>query len=321
MSGALSHGPKTPAGRQALAGSCHGFNVRSTIPLELTREPLTGDGADELVVRPLASHLDEPTGAPVQVWQAKPGKPFSARLHRTPDGFGMWIDGLGSYIIDPHKAVISVPCDRSPSQVETRLWGIPAVLCFLARGDVSLHAAAIEIDGRAVLLTGPGRHGKTTLAAAFHRAGFRVLSEDLCRIRIGSAPEVFPAAAMLRLRHDVRVGLGELTNTKVVSEDDDRVHLAVTDRQRGSGVPVPIGGVVMLRVGDGERTLRTAPTLEAIRDLWGLSYNLPTDPDRARCFDGVAALAATVPVWNLTRPLTFRTLDDVVQEIAARCVS
>ena len=71
------------------------------------------------------------------------------------------------------------------------------MLCFRARGDTALHAAAVEVDGQAVVLGAPGTFGKTTLAAAFHAAGHRLLSEDTtcirgvrgaaCRARTGDA--------------------------------------------------------------------------------------------------------------------------------------
>jgi hypothetical protein len=54
--------------------------------------------------------------------------------------------------------------------------------------------------------------------------------------------------------------------------------------------------------------------------LWSVSFKLPTDADRARCFDFLARLAGAVPIWNLKRRLDFDNLPKVVDQIAAICV-
>jgi hypothetical protein len=80
---------------------------------------------------------------------------------------------------------------------------------------------------------------------------------------------------------------------------------------------VPLAGVIMLRTHDDDTIdLAPVPPDAAIQDLWTLSFHLPTDDGRAACFDRVAALAATVPVWNLTRRLRYDSLDEVIDTIA-----
>jgi hypothetical protein len=50
------------------------------------------------------------------------------------------------------------------------------------RGWEALHATAVNIDGRVCALIGPSGIGKSTLAAAFLRAGYGVLSDDCLRL-------------------------------------------------------------------------------------------------------------------------------------------
>jgi hypothetical protein len=207
--------------------------------------------------------------------------------------------------------------DRRPPEtprLEARLWGIPAALCFITRGDVPVHAAAVEVDGSAILFAAPGRHGKTTLASAFVGAGHRLLSEDVSCCRVGERPAVLPGPAMLRVRRDSYEHL-EIPGTYPVMEDPDRVHLAVDESLRGDGSPVPIRAVIFLQE-EREWELEPVPVPEAIRDLWTLSLKLPNDADRTRCFESLADLARRVPVYNLYRHLDFDRLEEDVKRIA-----
>ena len=191
------------------------------------------------------------------------------------------------------------------------------MLAFLERGDIPLHAAAVEIDGEAVLLAAPGRFGKTTLAAAFVRAGYRLLTEDLCCIRLGPIPAIIPGPAMIRLRRDVAAEIS-LPQAVELGRDDDRVHYALADNGRGDSAPVPLSAIVFLRPGDGVPHLDPVDPVDAIADLWALSFRVPTEQGAARCFDGTIDIAGRVPVWNLRRPLRYDALDAAIEVIAHR---
>jgi hypothetical protein len=291
---------------------CFGYELRSDLAFEYLRE---GGATDVLEV--LETRREDPggTGQPLREWLPRPERPFTARLFREDHGWRLWVADIGSYHIDPAAGSIEVP-RGAPSLVrEERLWGIPTVLCFLSRGDHSLHAASVEHGGRAIVVGAPGRFGKTTLAAALVGAGYRLLSEDSTCLR-PSADDVVvvPGPAMLRVRRDpdrpVEVPGGQ------VLQVDERIHLAIEPGLRGTGDPVPIDAIVLLREAtDGQPRLERVAPEEAIPDIWALSFSTPTDEDRRRCFDGVTQLAARVPIWNLHRPLRYDVLDAVIREI------
>ena len=72
---------------------------------------------------------------------------------------------------------------RSPRDQFERLIANSFVPNALAEsGHVMLHAAAIVVNGQAVLFCGPSGAGKSTLAAGFARRGLRVLSDDVLRV-------------------------------------------------------------------------------------------------------------------------------------------
>jgi hypothetical protein len=80
---------------------------------------------------------------------------------------------------------------------------------------------------------------------------------------------------------------------------------------------VPLRAVVLLRSAEEGIALDPVPATDALRDLWPLSFRLPTAEDRARCFEGITQLAASVRLWNLARPLRIDALDNVVERIVA----
>ncbi len=78
------------------------------------------------------------------------------------------------------------------------------------QGRVLLHASSVAIDGKAVAFSAPSGTGKSTIAAAFGRRGFEVLSDDIVPI-YQLENEVFTNSYLqsIRLWDDSISALGE----------------------------------------------------------------------------------------------------------------
>jgi hypothetical protein len=291
-----------------MSGTCFGYEVRSDVPLAYLR----GGAGEPLEIRAPAPEGEAPEDVLLIEWRAAPERPLEAKLWSSGRRFRLWIGDGGWFAVDPDEPRIDVPADGG-IRCEERLWGIPSLLCFLARGDLPLHAAAVEVEGGAVIVAAPRTYGKTTMAAAFHRAGYRVLGEDTACVRLGPDAAVIPGPAMLRLRHDV-ARLLELPGARLVGEDPDRIHYSL--EPAGDCEPVPLRAVVLLGEGDAA-VLEPVEPPEALRDLWALSFRLPTEQDVGRSFAAVADLAAAVPVLRLRRPLVLDALAEHVALVAA----
>jgi hypothetical protein len=293
-----------------LEPSVFGFAVRSTVALRFLRH---GGGAEPLEVVEGDDRGDPEASELLGEWPLQgTAYPAHARLFRTPRGYEYLTSDAGRFGIDLERRRIEVPVGGDSLLREQRLHGMPMILSFLARGDISLHAAAVEVGSGAVILAAPSRYGKSTLAFAFQRHGHRVLSEDLICCRPATA-EAIPGPAVLRLRPDVfHQELPE--GLSVVAERSDRVFVGFDAQRAGPGNPVPIRAIVFLRESD-HFALEEASRVTALKDLWRLSFRTGTEQGRSDSFQRLATLAGSTPVLNVYRPVVQSALDSTVELI------
>jgi hypothetical protein len=289
----------------AAKGSCVGYEVRSTLEFRTLR---AGGGT------PL--YVDEgahppPAGDVVATWKPRPGNPFHGRLIKNQGRYAFWASDAGWYVIDPAVPSIKVTHGPDPVRREVRLFGVPAAVCAFEHGDISIHASAVEVFGQGVLLAGPSMYGKTTLAAAFAQAGHRLLSEDTTRCRTTRPPAIFPGPAILRLRSDVAERL-HIPGASALAPQQGRVPLIIDESSRGGGGGVPLRAILLLRPSFQPATLERVAAAEAVRDVFALTFRVPTDASRAACFARVTDLTAQVQNLRLHRPMTIEALHEVV---------
>ncbi|HYP09823.1 MAG TPA: hypothetical protein VER03_26600 [Bryobacteraceae bacterium] len=114
------------------------------------------------------------------------------------------LPGIARFFIHSDATQIHVAAYRGdPAAPAVRLFLLSTVLAIVChrRGLLPMHASCVEIGGRAVLFTGPTCAGKSLLAAAFLRAGCRVLSDDIAVLNVAAptGPAVLPSFPRLRL--------------------------------------------------------------------------------------------------------------------------
>lgn len=289
-------------------GSCVGYEVRSSLEWQTLR---SGSGS------PL--YIDEqegidPEGELLVAWEPRPGNPFHGRLLRTASGYAFWASDAGWYLVDPERSSISVSRAADPLRRELRLFGIPTAICTFLGGDVSVHASAVDVGGRGVLIAGPSMYGKTTLAAAFAAAGHRALCEDTTRCD-PRRRAIYPGPAALRLRADVAAAMDVPGARQIPSADAGRVPLVFDAIARRDGEAVPLALIVLLREPSDDTRLEAVSIPDATRDLMALTFRIPSADSIATAFGRIVDLSAATPTVALHRPLTTRSLGDVVRLI------
>jgi hypothetical protein len=256
--------------------------------------------------------IPSPAGEPLITWEPDPTNPLKASLYPARDhGYVLDIADAGAYLINPEEGLIVIPPDTPRLLAEVRLLGLPLMLCFLHRGDLSLHAAAVEVPSGALLIAAPGRHGKTSLAATFAKHGHRLLTEDLSCITPSLAPVLTPGPATLRIRPDMAEVL-PVPDMVDIGRLDDRLVLAST--APGECQPIPIAGIVLLKDFGDELSIERTDGTAVLPDLWFLSLHIPSQSDRERKFTQLVDLAATTPIWSVVQP---RGAGRIVETVAA----
>jgi hypothetical protein len=289
-------------------GAVYGFDVYAPFPFSTLRPP-AGLPRLEVATQTVAPRSE---GDTLVAEVAEPG--FLARIFTDGETYRLWVDGVGWFDIDPRVPRIIAPPDVNSLDREELLLGVPALLCFLHHGDASLHAAAIDIGGEAVLLVAPQAHGKSTLAAAFAQRGYRVLSEDVSCIRLADPPRVVPGPRSLRLRDDVARRF-ELPMARTLHRRPDRTRYVFADR---ASDPLPIRTLVLLRQSSGAIRIEATEPMRSLPDLWQASFRLTRTLER-RCFASIATLANAVPVVELHRPLVIEALGPTVEAVLEAC--
>jgi len=210
---------------------------------------------------------------------------------------------------------------RMPRAFETYLLGQVLSFALIARGLEPLHATAVVVGDGVVGFLGDCGRGKSTLGAAFVRAGHVLLTDDLLvlrdeggRFRAGAGParlKLFPEPARRILGRGVR-------GTPMNGRGGKLVFPLGARAARGAA---PLRALYVLRPGraGGGVAIRTLSPRQAFVELTRNTFNacVLDAPRLARQFDLATRVAARVPVKTLAYPRRLDRLADVRAAIEA----
>jgi len=268
-------------------GSLYGFEVKSDLPLRRLNSAAGTRG--ELLVEAAGGPLVAPDGEPAGSLADADGRRWFASYELENGGCLLQMPPTGSFLLEPGAGRVAVePGDDDAELLEHRLASSAICTLLSMRGDLALHAAAVEAEGRAIVFCGPSLRGKSTLARALGEGGCRLLGEDGITVELGEdGPIAHPGARGVRLR-----GPGGGRQRPVLVEDP------------GAGEPgsSPLAAVVLL--GERGNELAVEPLAPA-RALALLTPNLIHSGGRASiaaAFQRLAGLLGSVPALRISLP-------------------
>lgn len=167
---------------------------------------------------------------------------------------------------------------------------------------ICLHAAAIEVDGRLVLIPNMRKAGKSTLSAALAARGKRVFSDDFVAVRrvagshVGRANGICPRLR-LPLPDGLSAGFRDWAE-KNEGPDNGQYKYLTLPNLPAAGVEAPIGAIVLLeRVEDGDARLEPVDAQDAMDRL--LKQNFTRDRHSAEVLALLSEMLATYPVQRM----------------------
>lgn len=226
------------------------------------------------------------------------------------DGFCRFaVPDVATYLIDPHgRSVVVTPAEAAaPQDIRLFLFGtVLGILC-ARRGLLPLHAGSVRIGEGAVAFAGDSGMGKSTLAAAFIKRGYAILSDDVTAVETDGrgCPRIRPSLPRLKLCPDAVARLGIPTdNAERVSRDADKFNLPLDGGFYP--LPLPLRAIFHLRpASEGEpttlRRLSPAQSLVAVADdTYRPALMHWLDRDHRRIHAGLAMARVPGGVWQLS---------------------
>jgi hypothetical protein len=174
------------------------------------------------------------------------------------------------------------------------------------RGVLPLHASAVELDGGAYAFCGASGAGKSSLAAALHLRGLRVLCDDTGAITCDDGGARFAAGfPRIKLWPDALEHLE--IDTAGLRPDHSRGERRQLDLTRGGVAPAaaPLRAVYLLATAVGEphiEPLSAAATCAALMRHTYRKVVLAKVSSPAAHFRQCAAIAAKIRAFRFSRP-------------------
>ncbi len=203
----------------------------------------------------------------------------------------------------------------------------PQVLSYalLRQGIESLHCTVLRLEQGAVGLIAPCGHGKSTLAAAFLKAGYPLLTDDLLVLKEeGGEFLAYPSFPRIKLFPRVARSLLGEGISGIPMNPHTRKLIIPLGPELSHPHPVPLKAIFVLRgkpaKSPGRKvSIRTLGPRRAFLELVGNTFNtVVKEPPRIRRqFHQAARLTAAVPVKSLTYPRSLARLPEVVEAVCA----
>jgi hypothetical protein len=259
-------------------------------------------------------------------FRSRPGAWYRYAFLEDGSSYVRW-DAVGEFLVSPDGRRIVCRAEEkvSSESLEVYLLGQALSFALVKQHLEPLHATTVIVDGKAVAFLGSNAFGKSSLAASFLAAGFRLLTDDLLIVRDSSRGVLaYPGPPRIKLFSKVAARvLGENATGPVMNADTDKRVLRLDARQTCSE-PVVLQAIYAVTAPrdacrELEVRIRPLPPREAFVALIKGAFNrrLVTAGRLERQFEMMAQLAGCVPVRTLAYPRAIDRLPEVRAAVLA----
>ena len=234
--------------------------------------------------------------------------------------FQLLIDGVARYRVENGSSIQVDPVPGiAEGDVRLYLLGMAMAALLHQRHLLPLHVCAVALNGEAYAFCGASGAGKSTLAAAFHRSGLSLLSDDVGVVRPDADGKVlfYPGFPRIKLWRDAldHFGIGDHALARDL-RGADKFHLKLHDTFHRT--PLPLRRLYDLQRGEA----RSLPTIEPLsrHNAIGLLIAHTYRPGMIRRVGDAKAhlqqcglLAYAIDVFRYVRPWDLDRIDGSLQ--------
>lgn len=317
---------------QQFAYGVYGISLRSDMPLALPEHRGSGLAQIELRAASPETFSAARVGADLQTvgdWYLYAQLPEGSKYAGS--YYVCWRD-LGQFLVSPDGGVVQY--HRAPQapleSFQVYLLNQAISFALVQQGLEPLHATTVIVGGEAIALLGDSGFGKSTLAAAFLRAGHRLLTDDLLLLRPGKCGiEAYPGPARIKLFPGTArrllgatadgVPMNAVTSKQIIALDHELNHRTLA--------PIPLRAIYVLAPPHEMRRMRSVriesiPPREAFLALTANTFNRRVEHSGRlrRQVSANAFLVGAVPVKKLSYPRSYARLPEVIEAVLADCL-
>jgi hypothetical protein len=301
----------------------YGITLHSEIPLPLPEQGHGELGQIQLRIAPAARFYQA-----ARSLKAQPDADsfYQSIVLRDGSTYVGW-EGVGQFLISPDGCRIAGrQCEKAhPESFQVYLLGQALSYALVKQGFEPLHATAIVVDGEAAILLGCSGLGKSSLAACFLAAGYRLLTDDLLILR-PSSRGVMAYAGPPRIKLFPRLArrfLPEMAGGVAMNPGSSKLILPL-DRARSAIAPVPVKTIYALlpaasRSHKPAIRIAAMPPRESFVALVKHTFNYRiVNPARLeRQFEAGTQVVSIMPVKEISYPRVLARLPQVRDAILA----
>lgn len=232
----------------------------------------------------------------------------------------MWfsVGKVAHYHITKGDSIVVEPCENADKgQVKAFLLGTAFGLLLIQRDNLAIHGGTILINDKAVVFTGDTGAGKSTMTAAFREKGYGFLADDVSVVgqADGGINIIYPGYPQQKLCRDAVENMG-LSPKDYVMIDDDRDKYIIPARDSFIHMPIPIGAIVELSIGEGERleiseVLGSEKIIILMKNIYRIEATRFAGLSK-EYFSKCLGVVKNVPIYRIKRPKGRNTIQEQI---------
>jgi hypothetical protein len=194
-------------------------------------------------------------------------------------------------------------------------------LLLFQRGVFLLHGSAVKIGHKAIVFLGQPGAGKSTTAAAFAKAGFTILSDDMTAIAFDSEQKavVWPGFPEIKIWQNTVQHLGFDTRLLEPAFEGHHKFLLRQDESTFPTKPLPLQQIFIVKGPHSKKTgfiKNIEAPLELLRHF-PLPVRMLQSQNLQKHFKDCLQIAASAPIAAIKRPKNFEALGAFVKQFIA----